>query len=420
MGILIPGQEPNGFESLSIKNLKKIKLYQKNDFKRLDDFYLKKICWISPYPPNKTPIGKITYMLIKGLLNKKKFDISLITFKEKSILRDLPIKIYPILKKESISAIIQSLPIIKKANFDIIHIMSTRFLNGRLFLIITFLLKNLLRVKSKIIISVHEFYEFSNLKELFIGGLYHIFLLRYADLLLVFNKGYRNAIASKFIYKKKKENIRFISRNVQSMRYENIKPSKIWLKKDISPFILFFGFLRPLKGLPFLVKALKLVEQEFPDLNLIVAGGISSGPASKNYFLKVEKLISQLNLKQKVIFTDFISENEVMELFNLAELVVYPYLNIEQSGALFAALFAGKAIIATDIPGFRAILSNEKNCLLVKPKSSSDIAQAITKTLKNYSLRRKIEEGVKKTYKDNSFDKLINKYYNYFLKFEIN
>jgi len=381
----------------------------------MNNVFKKKICWISPYPPNPTPIANITFMLIKDLLDSKKFDISLITFKEKSIPKDLPIKIYPILKKESIGAIIKTLNLIKKENFDIIHIMSTKFLNGRLFLFITFLLKFILQVKSKIIISVHEFYKFSNLRELLVGGLYHIFLLRYSDLLLIFNKDYRNAILSKSVYKKNKENVKFISKNVQSMRFKDIISSKKWHKKEISPFILFFGFLRPLKGVPYLITAFKKIQKYFPELKLVIAGGIDVGPTSKNYFINIKKIISKLNLESNVIFTNFISESEVFELFDLAELVVYPYLVIEQSGALFIALYKGKVIIATNIGGFRAIISNGENGLLVEPKNSDQLAETIIKILKNETLKRKLENGARKTYKHNSFDKLKDKYYDIFI-----
>ncbi|KKM98860.1 hypothetical protein LCGC14_1153780, partial [marine sediment metagenome] len=128
--------------------------------------------------------------------------------------------------KESIKAIVRTLLLIKKENFDYIHIISTKFMHGRLLLIIPFLIKKFLQIKTEIVISAHEFYEFSNIKEFLVGGLYHIFLLRYVDLCLVFNEEYRRKILSKKIYNKKKEEIYFISRNVQSMKYEDNVPSK--------------------------------------------------------------------------------------------------------------------------------------------------------------------------------------------------
>lgn len=375
-----------------------------------------KICWISPFPPNPTPLAKISYMLIQDLLKSDKFEITLLTYKEDFVPKELPIKIYPILKRESIGAIIRALKIIKKENFDIIHIISTKFLNGRLFLFITFLLKNIMRIKSKIVISIHEFYPFTSLREFIVGGLYHLFLLRYSDLLLVFFKDYKKLILSKSYYKKKKETVRFISKNVQSMRFEQISASKKWAGKGITPFILFFGFLRPLKGVPYLVTAFKKVKKKFPDLKLVIAGGISIGTTSKSYFNEVKRTISKLNLESDVILTDYIPESEIFELFDLAELVVYPYIVIEQSGALFVALYKGKAVIATNIKGFKVIIEHEKNGILVEPKNPTALAEAIIRILSDKDLKKKLEKSSQKTYNENSFDKLVEKYRQFFLE----
>jgi len=379
---------------------------------------LKKICWISLYPDNPSPMASISHMLITDILknNKKEFEISLITYKEKLLPKDLPIKIYPFLKKESIKSIVKTLQVIKKENFDIIHILSTKFMHGRLYLFLPFFIKKVLRMKAKIIISAHEFYSFSNLRQFIVGGLYHLFLLRYSDLLLVFNKEYLRMITSKRIYKKNRDNVIFISKNVQSMRYEEIKPSDIWEKKKITPFILFFGFLRFAKGVPYLIIAFKKILKEFPNMNLVIAGGIGVGPSTKDYYKKKKKVVNKLCLEEKIIFTDFISKEEVIELFKLAEVSVYPYLSIENSGALFVALYTKKAIITSDISGFRNILTHKKDSLLFKPKNSQEIANALIRVLKDKELKKKIENGAGQTYENNSFEKLVNKYITIFSK----
>lgn len=379
---------------------------------------MKKICFISICLPNPSPMANITYLLIKDLVSRYGFEISLITYKEsrKILSKDLPIKLYPFLKKESIKAIVRTLLLIKKENFDYIHIISTKFMHGRLLLIIPFLIKKFLQIKTEIVISAHEFYEFSNIKEFLVGGLYHIFLLRYVDLCLVFNEEYRRKILSKKIYNKKKEEIYFISRNVQSMKYEDITPSEIWVKKNIRPFILFFGFLRYGKGLPYLIIAFKKIQHKYPEMKLVIAGGIAMGPGTKDYYSKVKEIVSRLNLEKKVIFTNFITKPEIIELFNLAGITVYPYLSIENSGALFFALYTGKPIIASKILGFQRILSDGKDCILVNSKDSEEISKAIIKIMTDDTLRKKLEINARKTYDNNSFQKLLDDYYSLFSK----
>ncbi len=377
---------------------------------------MKKICFISLYPSNPSPMASIAKMIIEDLLETGRFDITLITYKEEKIPRKPKIKIYPILEKESISSIVNTIQIIKKEKFDTLHLLSTKFMHGRLFLFLPSLLKLFLNKPPKIIISAHEFYDYYTVRQFIVGGLYHIFLLRYSDLILVFNKKYPKMITSKWVYNKEKEDILFISKNVQSMRYEIIETSSKWKNQDIKPFILFFGFLRYEKGLPFLVLALKKVHRVYPNLKLIIAGGIGVGPGTHDYYLKVKEIITQLNLEESVIFTDFIPWGEVMELFNLAEIVVYPYLSIENSGALFIALYQGKAIIASNISGFRNVLTDKKNSLLVPPKKSTALANKILELLENKDLRSVLEKNAKKTYNRNSYKKLIKDYTRIFLK----
>lgn len=375
--------------------------------------FLKKICFISLYPSNPSPMASIAKMVIEDLLEKQNYDFTLLTYKEDKIPVNPKIRIYPILKKESIKSIIRAISIIKNGKFDIIHILSTKFMHGRLFLFVPFLLK-LLRIKAKIIISAHEFYDFSTLRQFLVGGLYHLFLLRYSDHILVFNKTYPKMILSKWFYNKRRQNVYFISKNVQSMRYNQITPSKIWEKKNIRPFIMFFGFLRYEKGVPFLIISLKKIQKEFKDIKLVVAGGIGIGPGTRDYYIKCKEIVKRLNLEDSVIFTDFLDKEEIIELFNLAEIVVYPYLHIENSGALFFALYTKKAIIASDVSGFRNVLTNNLDALLVKAKDPSAIANAAMKILNNRELKINLQEGAKKTYDKNSFKKLIERYHSIF------
>ena len=200
------------------------------------------------------------------------------------------------------------------------------------------------------------------------------------------------------------------------MKYEDIVPSKIWGKKNIKPFILFFGFLRYEKGLPYLVMALKKIQKKYPEMNLVIAGGIAMGPGTRDYYLRVKEIVSRLNLEKKVIFTNYITKPEIIELFNLAEMAVYPYSIAENSGAIFFALYTGKPIIATRIPGFQRVLSDGKDCILINPKNSEEISRAIIKILKDKDLRNKLGRNARKTYERNSFQKLLDDYFSLFSK----
>jgi glycosyltransferase involved in cell wall biosynthesis len=74
--------------------------------------------------------------------------------------------------------------------------------------------------------------------------------------------------------------------------------------------------------------------------------------------------------------------------------VVYPYRAITTSGALATGLALGKTIIASDLPVFRELLTDQKNALLVDPQNSAALADALMELSGNFSLRQRLAASV--------------------------
>jgi glycosyltransferase involved in cell wall biosynthesis len=125
--------------------------------------------------------------------------------------------------------------------------------------------------------------------------------------------------------------------------------------------ILFFGLIRPYKGIEFLLTAWKNVANTCPDAVLILAGKGDSG-----YLNKINRLIQSLGIINSVK-TDFrfIPIDELSVYHQAADILVYPYKNIIQSGALLTGMTFGKAIVATNVGGFKETLVNHKNAILI-------------------------------------------------------
>lgn len=102
--------------------------------------------------------------------------------------------------------------------------------------------------------------------------------------------------------------------------------------------VLFFGLLRPYKGLDVLLDAWRGID----DAELWIVGmprmDVSalraSAPASVRFV------------------TRFVADDELPVYFARADLVVLPYREIEQSGVLFTALAFGKPLLVSDVGGF--------------------------------------------------------------------
>ena len=128
------------------------------------------------------------------------------------------------------------------------------------------------------------------------------------------------------------------------------------------------GRLMPPKGHRYLVEAMPYLNRRLGNLKLLLAG---DGDLRES----LEKQSQSLGVQDMVSFLG--SRNDVREILALTEVFVLPSTSEGTSMALLEAMAAGKPIVATDIPGNRAVLKQEYNCLLVPPGNPEKLAEAI-------------------------------------------
>lgn len=107
------------------------------------------------------------------------------------------------------------------------------------------------------------------------------------------------------------------------------------LPEPSRPVALFFGLLRPYKGLDVLLDAWRGLEA---DAELWIVGAPR---------MEVPPLPAGVRIVPR-----FVTEAEAAWCFRSADLVVLPYREIEGSGVLFTALGLGKATLTSDVGGF--------------------------------------------------------------------
>jgi len=118
---------------------------------------------------------------------------------------------------------------------------------------------------------------------------------------------------------------------------------KLGLPEDL-PLILFFGIVRPYKGLTLLVDALGQLFSEGFQAGLYIAGEFWEDVQ------KYQDQIKRLNLSDKVwIDNRYIPNEEVAIIFSAADVFVAPYISGTQSGAVKMALGFGLPVIASEI-----------------------------------------------------------------------
>jgi len=160
--------------------------------------------------------------------------------------------------------------------------------------------------------------------------------------------------------------------------------------------ILFFGYVRPFKGLIYLIRAMKSVIDEEPKSVLLIVGEMWE---SKDKYVKE---IGRLKIEEHVkFFSRYIPDSQVHLFFEAADVVVLPYVDATQSGPMHIAMAFSKPVIATAVGGIPETLSDYEIGLLAPPKDVEQLSLAILRVLKNEIPFREIDKNAKERLKDN-------------------
>jgi glycosyltransferase involved in cell wall biosynthesis len=178
-----------------------------------------------------------------------------------------------------------------------------------------------------------------------------------------------------------RENVHVIPHGAfeQLTRQADERPLPAELAEVERPVVLYFGVVRPYKGVDVLVEAFQQVE----DADLWVVG--------RPLGVSMERL-RRLAPPGRVRFVErYVSDAELPAFFRRADVVALPHRNVDVSGVLFAGLAFGKAMVMSDTGGFRELVHEHGAGLLVPPGDSDALAAAISGLLADPAERRRLE-----------------------------
>ncbi len=166
----------------------------------------------------------------------------------------------------------------------------------------------------------------------------------------------------------------------------NPKLQKLNISK---PYLLYVGNAYPHKNLGRLILAFKkLIEDYQMDLELVLVGEI-------DYFYQRLKEASSTVLPGRVIFTDFLSDNDLNILYQNASLYVFPSLCEGFGLPPLEAMTFGLPVISSSATCLPEILGQA--ALYFNPENIEEMAEKIEQVLKEKKLQeRLVREGWKK------------------------
>lgn len=147
------------------------------------------------------------------------------------------------------------------------------------------------------------------------------------------------------------------------------------------PLLLFFGLIKPYKGLQYLLQAMPRVRQEFPSAHLLIAGEPMQRVAA------YQKLIDALGIGNSVsLRLRYVPLAEVHYYFCAADLVVLPYARCSLSGVLTMAFSYARPVVVTSVGGLPEAVEEGRTGFIVPPRSPEALAQAICRGLRQPAL----------------------------------
>jgi glycosyltransferase involved in cell wall biosynthesis len=179
----------------------------------------------------------------------------------------------------------------------------------------------------------------------------------------------------------------FENRDLAIRKIETIKngvdtyeflPAQDWPAED--NYILFVGRLVGQKGVEYLLRAFYYVKEKFPDTRLKIVGYGNSSAA-------LQALSVNLLLSDKVDFLGWKTGQDLVGLYQKAQVVVVPSIYEPFGMTALEALACQRPVVASRVGGLQEIIEHGVTGFLARPKDELDLAQWIMTLLSSPSLR---------------------------------
>jgi glycosyltransferase involved in cell wall biosynthesis len=170
--------------------------------------------------------------------------------------------------------------------------------------------------------------------------------------------------------------------------------------------VLFWGFIRPSKGLEDLLSAMKILETTRPQASLIIAGT----PKERGYVNQLKGLVDKLGLRNVSFLERFLTDEEVKKLMTKARVVALPYTDrfLEVSGVLHFLATFGRPVVCSKTPRFTAELEDGLDCLMYEPGDVESLSENAAKLLSDDKLAFKLGRNLRQKFLNTSWDNVAS------------
>lgn len=156
--------------------------------------------------------------------------------------------------------------------------------------------------------------------------------------------------------------------------------------EEEAKIVLYFGLIRPYKGVDLLVEAASRLD-DVNGLKILICGEIYE---QRDRLLQK---IARVPADRIELIDRYIPNEEVALYFRVADLIALPYRSATQSGVIPIAYACGRPVLATRVGGLTEVVEEGESGYLVEPGDAGEIAAAVRKHFVDLG-NPTLEEGI--------------------------
>lgn len=177
-----------------------------------------------------------------------------------------------------------------------------------------------------------------------------------------------------------------------------------WLLEECEKYSLFISQASyPIKGAHYMLEAMPLILKRFPNTKLYIAGpDITKGHLLQNkvkqtsYTKHIKDLIGKNNLKNNVVFTGLLDEQEMCKRYLKSHIFVSPSSIENSPNSLGEAMILGVPSVASYVGGIPDMLRDKEEGFLYQHDAPYMLAHYICEIFENEELALKISKNARK------------------------